>query len=92
MLNKSEEIQVRIINEILDERKYQDTKWGQEFDDKNTLNDWITYVNVYLAKAAMEFNDTEFQRKRMIQAVSILVAALETFDRNKQFASRHYDE
>ena len=33
-----------IIAEITNERNYQKRKWGNEFDDKNTVNDWVTYI------------------------------------------------
>ena len=32
------------------EREYQ-SKWPSEFDDKNTPNDWIAYIAIYLGKA-----------------------------------------
>jgi len=42
----------KIFKEIDKEREYQDNKWGDEFDSKNTLNDWVTYINIYLSNAA----------------------------------------
>lgn len=80
-----------IFLEISNERDYQDTKWGQEFDDKNTLNDWSTYINQYLAKASKMGVSKDVQRTALLKAVTIGVAALETFDRNGCFAQRHFD-
>jgi len=81
----------KIFKEIKKERAYQDEKWGVKFDDKNTLNDWITYINIYAGEAAKMGISKEEQRKYMVKVASLAVAALEVFDRNGGFAPRHYD-
>ena len=81
----------RILKSILDERPYQDKTWGTEFDDKNTLNDWVSYANTYMGDAARMEATPEEQQKGVLKAASLLVAALEAFDRNEGFAPRHYD-
>lgn len=81
-----------ILDEIRAEREYQDGEWGTEFDDSNTLNDWSTYVNIYVAQASTMTATPEEQRKNMLKAATLLVAAIETFDRNGQFAPRHYED
>jgi len=83
----------KIFGEINAERDYQDEKWGSEFDNSNTLNDWATYITIYLGHAANmdNINDSETQRSHMLKVAALAVAALETFDRNKGFAPRHYD-
>ena len=83
----------QIFEEINKERDYQDQKWGTEFDDRNTLNDWVTYISIYLARAADMGNihDPEKQRLYMLKVASLAVVALETFDRNNGFAPRHYE-
>ena len=80
-----------IFSEISSERSYQNREWGTEFDDKNTINDWGTYINIYLAKATDISSTKEEQRKFMLKVASLAVASLETFDRNNGFAERHYD-
>lgn len=80
-----------IIDEIIAERVYQDGKWGTAFDDKNTINDWGTYVNIYLAKATDMAASDEDQRKYLVKVATLAVAAIQTFDRNGQFPGRHYD-
>lgn len=90
-ISMNTEAQRQIFNEIQAERLYQDNKWGTEFDDKNTLNDWIVYINNYAAKAAFMGNTPEEQRAALIKVASLAVAALETFDRNNGFPKRHYD-
>jgi len=77
--------------EIKAERDYQDGKWGHGFDDKNTVNDWMTYINIYGSKATTMGATKEEQRKQMLKVAAIAVAACEAFDRNNGFAPRHYD-
>jgi len=78
----------QIFTDINDERAYQNTKWGTEFDKKNTANDWATYIMWYLSKATSEYplNQTVF-RKNMIKVAALAVAALEL----DEVAGRHYD-
>ena len=82
----------KIFKEIDKEREYQDNKWGDEFDSKNTLNDWVTYINIYLSNAAKMGISKEEQRKQFLKVATLGIAALEIFDRNDGFAPRHYDE
>lgn len=81
----------KIFGEISVEREYQDGKWGTEFDDKNTLNDWITYIGMYGSYAAKMGASKEDQRNNMLKVAALAIAALETFDRKGGFAPRHYD-
>ena len=81
-----------ILQEIREEREYQDGKWGTEFDDKNTLNDWAAYINVYLGKCVTMKSNPEEQRKQMKKVATLAVAAMEAFDRNGHFPPRHYED
>lgn len=81
-----------IQQEVAQERLYQDQKWGHEFDDKNTLNDWNTYLGIYAAKATALGTPSAEQRAQMVKVAAIAVAALEAFDRNNGFPARHYDK
>lgn len=83
-------------DEVLDcvsaERDYQDAKWGTEFDDLNSPNDWVPYIVRYAALAC-EFNMTKAQfQKAMVKVAALAVAAIETSERNDGCAPRHYDE
>lgn len=80
-----------IFAEIESERAYQDGKWGTQFDNRNTINDWGTYIGIYVAKATAMGVPKEEQRKQLLKVASLSIAALETFDRNNGFAARHYD-
>lgn len=76
-----------IFGNINAEREYQDRKWGTEFDSKNTVNDWVTYITNYLGKAStIPFNENTF-RVNMYKVAALAVAALE----QEKYAPRHYD-
>jgi hypothetical protein len=79
-------------SEIIDERTYQEGKWGVAFDDKNTVNDWGAYIGIYLAKATDMKATAAQQRAAMLKVASLAIAALQTFDRNGGFPPRHYDK
>jgi len=81
-----------VLEEIRAEREYQDSQWGIEFDDKNTLNDWLAYITMYAGQAARMDTPPIDQRKNMLKVAALAVAALEAFDRNQQFAPRHYED
>lgn len=81
-----------ILDEIKAEREYQNGKWGVVFDDKNTVNDWGAYINVYLSRALTMLAGPGEQREALVQVASLAVAAVETFDRNTGFPARHYDK
>lgn len=80
----------RIVQQIKEEREYQ-AKWGNNFDDKNTANDWATYIAQYLTEGT-RIKDPRPMREAFLKAAALAVAALETFDRNNGFAPRHYDK
>lgn len=80
-----------ILIEIENERYYQDRRFGHEFDNRNTLNDWATYLGIYTAKATEMGKPSAKQREALVKVAAIAVAAIEAFDRNVGFPSRHYD-
>lgn len=88
---------IEIFADIHDEREYQVAKWGDKFDDQNTINDWVTYLSMYAAQGAtinlVSTMDeaTERFRQSMVKVAAIAVAALETIERNGHPARRHYD-
>lgn len=64
---------------------------GTEFDDKNTANDWVSYIIRYAASAAdFELDQDEFE-VAMTKVAALAVAAIETSRRNGGPAPRHYD-
>ena len=89
-----------ILDEISAERAKQDKLWGNEFDDKNTPNDWVTYVVAYLGESVKTPEghcgdaglDVPRFRKKILQAATLCVAAIEACDRMGRLAPRHYDK
>lgn len=68
------------------ERAYQ-AKWGDEFDNKNTPNDWVAYIAAYLGKSVtLPWNRQAF-RTAMVKVAALAVAVLE----REEYAPRHYD-
>lgn len=69
------------------ERAYQDEKWGRDFDDKNTVNDWVAYMTKYLGQAVtLPWTDATF-RTQLLKVIALGVAALE----RNTYPPRHYD-
>ncbi len=86
----------QILEAINDERAYQDALRGPKFDDKNTANDWASYITSYVSEAVKfqktdgQFNLERFQTK-LLKAITIGVACLESVERNGGLPKRHYD-
>lgn len=87
-----EKIFNKIYNEIINELKYANDKWGTEFDDKNTLNDWVTYITIYASDAAKMVTPPAEQRSKLLKAAGLAVSALSALERNGSFAERHYED
>lgn len=80
-----------IINEIFAELDYANEKWGAEFDDENTLNDWVTHICMYAGDAAKITAPPSEQRAKLIKSASIAISALIALDHNGGFRARHYE-
>jgi hypothetical protein len=86
-----------IFEAIEKERAYQEEKWGVDFDDKNTPNDWVVYLCMYATDAAKMSGgpkktfDVEKYKKNLLKTASLAVAALEALDRLETPPKRHYD-
>jgi hypothetical protein len=77
----------QIFVDINGEREYQNNRWGNDFDSKNTPNDWVAYISKYLGQAVtMPFNEDTF-RTQLLKVATLAVAALE----QEKYAPRHYD-
>lgn len=87
-----EETRKEIIGEIMRERAYQQERWGDEFDSKNTANDWLAYIGGYLGRAlTMPWNPAQF-RVGLVKVATLCVAAIEWCDRTGgEMPPRHYD-
>jgi hypothetical protein len=80
------------ISDVRLERQYQQSKWGDEFDKKNTANDWIAYIAGYLGKAVTMPWNAETFRTALVKVATLCAAAAEWCDRtNGNMPKRHYD-
>lgn len=77
-----------IFQAIEAERNYQNGKWGADFDNKNTPNDWVAYIAKYLGNAVtLPWNKAAF-RTAILKVATLCVAVLE----REEYAPRHYDK
>jgi hypothetical protein len=88
----------QIIKDLEAERAYASKYWDPDFDACNTVNDWATYVMIYLSRATKMRGREEppeqqraRQRSAMVKAASLCISALEAFDEANGFPDRHYD-
>jgi hypothetical protein len=77
---------------IKSERNYQIKKWGDEFDKKNTPNDWISYIVQYTGKAVtLPWNANDF-KIALVKVATLCMAAYEWCEKtNGSMPKRHYD-
>lgn len=73
-----------IIEEVIEERKHQDEKWGGSVhDDLHSGSQFINLIKSYVEKAiaAGRYNRKQKMRKRLVQVAALVIAAIESFDR-----------
>lgn len=80
-----------IFEEVDHERERQELKWGTDFDDQNTVNDWCAYFAKYAVNSAPLDKDDVYSRRELVKLAALAVAAIEAHDRNGGFPPRHYD-
>lgn len=79
----------QIFDEITQEREVQATKWND--DSGHTINDWHAIASIFLSKAT-RIDAVQHQRRHLIEAAAVIVAAIESYDANGgEFEPRHYD-
>lgn len=80
----------QIFAEIDAEREYQEGRWGTDFDDQNTPNDWVSYITRYLGNTCGFDIDPAERRQQLVKVAALAVAAIETQER-VGVVPRHYD-
>ena len=89
------EIQESIFEAIAEERERQDKMWGAGFDDKNTPNDWVSYITHFVSSAAYDGNGGQYTLEKfkegILKAAALCIACLEACERNEGMPPRHYD-
>ncbi len=80
----------REIEAVLRERVYAEEKWGTDFDDNNTINDWIAYATMYASDAPKIGNTVDQAYGYLIKAAGLLMEAAMRVRENR-IANRHYE-
>ena len=88
-----------VFEAIVDERVYQDNKFGTTIDDTtNTPWMWASYVNNYSTKwmngefAPLDSATVDAFRQSMIKTAALAVAAVESVDRQRAAAGKAFFE
>lgn len=75
-----------IFAEIDTERAYQESRWGNAFDDTHTPADWWTFVSIYYARSLQWWKNPgtdvpPYFRRGLVKMAAIIVAWIEALDR-----------
>lgn len=88
-----------VVQEIIKEREYQNSKWGHEADDTlNTPWMWASYIAQYATKwmagtfLPIGSAATDNFRTSMIKVGALAVAAVESIDRQRDIKSKAFFE
>lgn len=83
---------LEIFNQLEKERDYQNSRWGKDFDLKNTYNDWATYINMYVSEGGKMNKTFLEQREAFIKVAALCVAVIEQMDIHGELTPRHYEK
>jgi hypothetical protein len=74
------------------EQERQRERWSQDFDNKHTASDWLSFIGSYLGRAyTLPWNAAKY-REALVKTAAICVTAIETLDQNEgRVAPRHFD-
>jgi len=76
--------QVKVIAEVIQERKNQDRQWGgPAHDDAHAEYDWVCYIDRQAGLIHSERDSASSVRSRFIKIAALAVAAVESIDRRK---------
>ena len=74
-------VKLSVYDEIRQERKAQDKKWGgAAHDDVHTQFDWCEFIRHHTNRAVGGRKKDDY-RKQMIRVAALAVAAVQSFDR-----------
>lgn len=78
----------KILQDIFAERFYQSEKWGNDFDDTHTQNDWVAFITAYAGNGmrknpgdTSQYPTPDAFRRAMVKVATLAVAAIEALDR-----------
>ena len=85
-----------ILAKVQEEVVRQLVLWGNEFDDKNTANDWVSFCTHYLSEASYVGRKNEYTPEKFIENMTkvagLAVSAIAAVLRNGDCAPRHYEK
>lgn len=81
----------QISEDVTNESRQARVRWGTAFDNKNTINDWVTYVSIYTSRAAAMGVPKAEVVSNLRKAGGLIMSAL-FYAENDLLAPRHYDE
>ena len=85
--------------DIMREFRYSREKYGDSFDQKNTMNDWVAYISQYAGKACTYFSDADVKtradarakfRTMMLKVANLALCAM-LAEEQGWLVERHYD-
>jgi len=79
-----------ILDALSVERKHQGALFNEEYDDKHTVNDWVALMVQQLGLVSNKALDKGKQREHLVKTGALVIAAIESFDRNGGFAYGAY--
>ena len=79
-----------LANDVAREVHRARVQWGIDFDMKNTLNDWTTYIGIYTGQAAKMGASKDEVVTNLRKAAGLALLALFHAE-NDILAPRHYD-
>lgn len=79
-----------VFSDVMEETLRARAMWRAEFDNQNTLNDWIAFTNIYLGKASSMGASKEEVVRGLRKAAGLVMNALVRAE-NDMLAPRHYD-
>ena len=93
IVNRSNVVAEEDIKLLVDTVSDAEKAWGTDFDDHNTLNDWATYVGIYVARATSieNKNNQALQYDALIKAAGLALTAAARV-RQGAVDPRHYDD
>jgi len=83
------------LGDLADEAVESAGKWSPEFDDANTLNDWVVYICMYATDAAKMGISPQESYQKLLKAMNLCGLAATRMrgdEGHGDVTARHYDD
>jgi hypothetical protein len=71
----------KVLTDIRNEREHQLTRWSTDHDDSHQTHQLVKLAEQYAHKCGKGGEEGYYDRHRLVQAATLLVAAIEAMDR-----------